>query len=63
MIDSNCLEKLSLSKNLWEVPNRRERKFGDDELKNAKGIIKFEETVSKAHEKRNMHNTRSRSPR
>ena len=32
-------------------------------LKNAKGIIKFEETVSKAHEKRNMHNTRSRSPR
>lgn len=63
MIDSNCLEKLSLSKNLWEVPNRRERKFGDDELKNAKDIIKFEETVSKAHEKRNMHNTRSRSPR
>jgi len=60
-IDSDLLPTLSQSSRLWQKPSQPVKQ--NFSIENAKGIIKYNETVSKAYEKRSMHNTRSRSPR
>jgi len=64
-VDGSLIHQLSISDKLWGGSADAERIARNDQerIEMANNIIKYEETVARAAEKRSLHNTRSRSPR
>lgn len=64
-IDGSLIHELSISDKLWGGGADAEMIARNDQerIEMANNIIKYEETVARAAEKRSLHNTRSRSPR
>jgi len=66
-VDGSLIHELSISDKLWRDPRHTDvdmiARNDQERIEMANNIIKYEETVARAAEKRSLHNTRSRSPR